>query len=867
MHGPLNPASRLGRPNHNMLVGDGITEEDEDEDEALSSVIRPSRLFTSNAETMIPYGGPLLSPTGGQVGTGTPESNKSWQRLGGISGTASPAKSIIESVRRRDEFESKLENAKKRALVAESRAEGMSSQLERERVETDKLRDMYQTEIKKQAARIEKLETDRRWLMEQEAAAQKRIQELEGVKPSQGSEYLEQKCNDMEAEKRELMARLEDLEMQHRIKIRQFEDREQALKCQISELTQRCDHYMSQSSTHAQKVKSLQAELLSLERQLMDAQSRTMDHKEPHHQSELGDSKKCDISELLAHIRHIEFQNKRLTDDNALLRRKNSNIALLEEQNMALQAKLDRQERELEAAAESNADYTLLRQEREEWNRVFNEGRGSGAQGATDLPTSPYAALKLIKDLRGRVRDLNAQIDDMQLIINNRTQDGEEVRRAADDLRRRYHELEGQVAKERATNRALDKVKLMAQREVAFLRDQLRLYDAEEMFDLMQATEDAEIGESKAGQADSGLSRSEAQKVQRIAKLERLVDQQRQWLEELEAEVLKGPAEGQRQQQQQDAGGAGEDGYSRSRKALELANIYQEDVDSQQRCSELEARLREMEEQFSELKRENAALNRRYDELESETTRLERLVGEGDYDPRTTRILQLRDNPTSLDLRKRDELLESLKNENKSLLKQLESVQTAMTTSAPPSAASGQGDGNTSITGIGDDLSSQPNSPLFHTINNLKQENRELTEHIETLEKRMSRLRNEWANKAKEVRQVIYSLLGYRLDLLPHGKIRLTSMYAEKIEHCFTFTYSDDNDANNVTQYLTGGSIGGGQGTMVLTGGGSKDFLERNMANIEFWIRDRGSVPAFLATTTVQMFEAWEDRQKRQHQQ
>jgi hypothetical protein len=50
-------------------------------------------------------------------------------------------------------------------------------------------------------------------------------------------------------------------------------------------------------------------------------------------------------------------------------------------------------------------------------------------------------------------------------------------------------------------------------------------------------------------------------------------------------------------------------------------------------------------------------------------------------------------------------------------------------------------------------------------------------------EKRMERLKQIWSTKSLEFREAVHSLLGWKLDFLPNGIVRLTHMFAGKHEN------------------------------------------------------------------------------------
>ncbi|KAJ2694851.1 coiled-coil domain-containing protein mad1 [Coemansia spiralis] len=351
----------------------------------------------------------------------------------------------------------------------------------------------------------------------------------------------------------------------------------------------------------------------------------------------------------------------------------------------------------------------------------------------------------------------------------------------------------------------LDGAKQHAVREAEFLRAQLRSYDGEE-----------------AGLMGGNYDR---QKAERIAQLETFIDEQRARIAAVELGAPP-PAGGC-------AAGPAADGPSTA-----LLRGYREDAEATRRVlddaraehkREMEAARAAHECEQAEAAAEHQRLLARFDALEREAARLEHQVGAGlGYDPRTTRILQLIDNPSAQDFAIRSQKLTGLAAENESLLRRIRELESG---GARPAA--GDDDENEAE---GDPA---PGSAFFHTIDNLRSENQNLTQQLEDSVKLISRYRKEWRRKAAELRDIVYLILGYRVDFMPNGSVRFTSTYAADVDQSFVFTSGDDN-----------------QGRMQLLGGGSKTYLKGLSNDIRYWIQERGSIPGFLATVTLQNFEA-----------
>ncbi|KAJ2792948.1 coiled-coil domain-containing protein mad1, partial [Coemansia helicoidea] len=309
------------------------------------------------------------------------------------------------------------------------------------------------------------------------------------------------------------------------------------------------------------------------------------------------------------------------------------------------------------------------------------------------------------------------------------------------------------------------------------------------------------------------------QKAERIAQLEAFIDEQRARIAAAELGAAPGAA-------------PAADGPSTA-----LLRGYREDAETVRRelGEARDAHRRELEDakdahmrELGDAQAEHQRLTTRFEALEREAAHLEHQIGAGlGYDPRTTRILQLIDNPSAQDFAIRSQKLAGLTAENESLLGRIRELESG---AVRVSSAEDQDE---------DAADPPPGSAFFHTIDNLRSENQNLTQQLEDSAKLISRYRKEWRRKAAELREIVYLILGYRVDFMPNGSVRFTSTYAADVDQSFVFTSGDDN-----------------QGRMQLLGGGSKTYLKGLANDIRYWIQERGSIPGFLATVTLQNFEA-----------
>ncbi|KAJ2626511.1 coiled-coil domain-containing protein mad1, partial [Coemansia sp. RSA 1290] len=474
-----------------------------------------------------------------------------------------------------------------------------------------------------------------------------------------------------------------------------------------------------------------------------------------------------DLQEQCNYIRAIEQQNKQLRAESRRLSELAASYEQERETRVSLEAKVQRLEAQQCGYAAMEAQIKAMEQEREQWARVF--------QGADPSPkdetaaSSPYAVAKLVASQRQTIQTLEAKVETLQAEVEAAAKQAQKAASDVDQHRQERQRLEQDLAAEKQQTFRLKNTCQHAEREAAFLRDQLHSYDSEEA-SLMKGNYDE-------------------QKAERIRQLEAFIDEQRSWI----ASTDQGTPHA-------------DSGVSKA-----LLQSYREDAEQKQK--ELEA-----------AKHEYELLMKRFEELEQETARLEHQVGAGlGYNPRTTRVLQLIDNPAARDFAIRSEKLTALTAENQALLERIRQLE--QSGGAQPAVSSGDAE--------------DTQSPFFHTIDNLRTENQSLTKQLEDSAKLISRLKREWKKKVAELREVVYAVLGYRVDFLSNGSVRFTSMYAANVDQSFVFTSGD-----------------GDQGVMNLLGGGSKSYLQGLRNDICYWVQERGSIPGFMATITLQNFEA-----------
>lgn len=217
--------------------------------------------------------------------------------------------------------------------------------------------------------------------------------------------------------------------------------------------------------------------------------------------------------------------------------------------------------------------------------------------------------------------------------------------------------------------------------------------------------------------------------------------------------------------------------------------------------------------------------------LDLQVDTLKHALGRGEYNSDTTKVLSLRDNPADLDLAIRTETLDRLKEENRVLLEKLEEAEKQA--QFVPS--------NTS-TAIESMPSHDADSVPKQTYLNLQAENEQLQAKVDQGEKARNRLREVFQKTARELREACKSLLGYTVEPVENGRMKLTTVFG---------------GSNYQLVFGPGQSSVKGQPGRLQLVGGNEAFITspRVQQGLHFWVAERGCLPGFLASMTMELYE------------
>ena len=276
----------------------------------------------------------------------------------------------------------------------------------------------------------------------------------------------------------------------------------------------------------------------------------------------------------------------------------------------------------------------------------------------------------------------------------------------------------------------------------------------------------------------------DSQKAQRIQELEDLVDEYRKEIQTLQADLT---AAEQRQEQAPDTTAGGK------KRPL--------DSEDDERLGELRRKNRQLQEELTQLQTRNAMLET---DVKAHTAQLSSLKASS-----RTRILELRSNPTADAEALKLSTVKNLREANTALLARLEGAEPA------------------------------PDSVPLATLAASGDEIAELQHTVAEREKRIKRLKTIWTAKSLEFREAVASVLGWKMDFMPNGRVRVTSMF---------YPGDEETGENSIV-------FDGENGTMKVSGGPQSMFAMEIRDLITFWVEERKEIPCFLAAMTLEFYE------------
>lgn len=445
---------------------------------------------------------------------------------------------------------------------------------------------------------------------------------------------------------------------------------------------------------------NLEAQVIRLKAQTGDAETMSVIRRE--------------LSEQVAHIRNLEATNREQLTELRHLRQSHKAVAIVEEEKASLKRKLNDAEATKAELATERRQRQQLEAEHFAW-AAYLEREG---QAEFDSPEAIARALvqeryesasqlEKIGSLQSDILERDAVIQDLEQAKSNMASEMEKLN------------LTGGSLAEKARMR-LERQRALAEKEVKLLRDQLQMYESDITF--------------QPGNLDE-------KKMQRIEQLEKLLDDSKAQVKDLESQVNFFEAS-----------------FSNLAPTAGKKRSAPDEPDSPQR------------EQVGQLARKNRALQDDLDSLKTKFKVMEKELSVARDQlaaarrASNVRILELQDNPTAKHEAVKQTAINELRTENEDLRKLIY-------------------DGETGVTSF--------QVVPVSTLVALQREIQIAREDTSSALKKCRRLKEVWTDKSSEFKEAVFALLGWHVTFIPTNKMRVESVYyaseTDEYERAITF--------------------------------------------------------------------------------
>lgn len=599
------------------------------------------------------------------------------------------------------------------------------------------------------------------------AAIERRARDLQNQNAilREDNEDLEGRLNDMEREMRRIQ--VDEVET----KRSQLENTLRETAAELEEMKSRFNVVNSRLIEKEQLAEDLERKMLDLNNKVGGGAELEVLRREYTDQME-------NVSQLENREKEYKAKIRRLEDE-----RRSVNVVMEEKRALQLQIQvLKEAERK---ASELEIQKDILEDEKRTWSTLLER---DGEDQEFDTPEAIVRAL-----LSERLE--HAQVLERVGVAESESLGKDEAIRA---LESENNVLKAELEKAKESTTILDdetlssddkKLKLLerkhqlAQKELGYLRDQLKTCNSEEMSVLDPSTIDTA-------------------KNEQISRLEAVLNEYKSEIDSLHTQITNlesaPPSTPARPQQlagtKRPALDDPEDSESSQMGALTRKN------------KNLTVALQKTTQQSQMLATELQATRSQLKSLRASTS---------------VRVLELRDNPTAQHAAIKAETLRILKQENTDLMAQLRGQEL-------------------------DDLKVVPVSSL----DALKLDLKAMEGVLADKDKRMRRQREIWTEKAAEFRDVISSVLGYRVTFNANGKVKVRSMYYKPAGQ-------DTEDDEEIPEedredYI---EFDGDKGTMKIGGGKDGPFGQEIEEMVRYWVGQEQEIPALLAAMNLEFYE------------
>lgn len=498
---------------------------------------------------------------------------------------------------------------------------------------------------------------------------------------------------------------------------------------------------------------------------------------------------KEELHRQVEHLRSLEKENGKLVRKVDTYEKQHANVELLKENNKSLEKRLRGMDSMRKRMAELEAELDASKREKSEWQAFLSPA---------DAPefSSPRKLSKTLAACRIENASYRERLDMAELEISRRDRMVGEFEARTAALEKELVEVKNTLTKAEVRAKGEESRQELSRKEIEMLKRHLATYTTEE-----NMQHDA-----------ASSSQFDAQKTARLAELETLLDAHKTELADLSKQASHWR-------------GLVERYGSSTTEILDKPATSNEDDTGVIVTRSLEEQLRKNEavqQKLDQVRNSNALMLKEIEALELQVGRLTYEHGCGAYDARTTRVLQLRDNPDSQEHAIRTATLERLKEENSALLETIALLEARKGTST-----------------AGDGVATVPRQ----SFENLQKDLQTAEASVKQKEIMELRLKKAFSDRADEFRKAVLSLLGYRLDFLSNGRVKVSSLYAPNKDYSLLFS-----------------SSAGGVGTMELLADDPDAEIQQM---ISYWVHEQGCIPAFLASLTLTLYDKQRDSEGR----
>lgn len=598
-----------------------------------------------------------------------------------------------------------------RRRIEELKAEvgTLKYQLSNHEQEKELLRLQMENEVRETKRRAEEDFKAKQSAEGERARAQRQLEglqsELETLK-AEGDvrkREVESKMRDAQEEARLLQEQLEDLSAAKDEAARRAEKEINDLRGRVAQ-SQRTAHEMEEEhrtresvlertqavlADREELIGKLEADVLRLKAQTGDAETIAVIRRE--------------LSDQVTHIRMLEAKNREQLVELKHLRQIHKAVEIVEEEKRSLQRRLEAAELVEAELAEERRQRQRLEDERRAWTAYLQREAGEDGQVEFESPEDLARAFKAERlnsaSLLEKLGALEPEITDRENIIRSLEHERAELSSQLNKLKA----MEGSPAVNDQARARIERQRALAVKEVEYLRAQLKTFDLEDMTLQPETVEE---------------------KIKRIRELEDLVDNYKQEVTALHAELTS--LESMSTSPAQPVVG--------SKRAREADG----EVESEQ-LGQLARKNRKLQSEYSDLQTSHLMLQKEHEvTLEQLTAAKEQLK---------TRVLALRSNPTSDFEAVKTATLKALKLENTELLAHIQQQPTLFATVPASQLAAAQ------------------------------REIAEARAETASSQKSARRLKEVWAAKSAEFKEAVFSTLGWTVSFIPGGKMRVESVY------------------------------------------------------------------------------------------